>query len=433
MKNYELSSHFLILETEYHGQTFVILYHTLTRSDCYLPKTLWEQVVNKDPALRGSEVINTLKKQGFLIPPGTDEFEIFMAWRGDLARDFSTMKSRVLVTRKCDNQCHYCTANARMVDMSSETARQMDMTYCGIIAKKQSRKVRDAYLGGEPFLNYPVLKASVERRFFFCKGREIPYEFSVTTNGRHLKRPVVRELLAFGLCRLHVSISGPADVHDRLRPSKGGGSHYYRVLRNLSDISHLVPIVIEYQYDSTKKDYLRITEMLSDFDHFGISVADIGITPILPRREDNLFSGGAGDPGIMLYLNRVLLEAGFPVYRDPPTLGCMTDLKSYLVFDADGSLLPCVALELGERAYGDVSSGIDYVAETQLLERRFPERCRTCALLPSCMGGCRLQALTAQGEDFNGIFCNYDHLKLSLEQYMHHKAEVELAKLGNTG
>ena len=55
-----------------------------------------------------------------------------------------------------------------------------------------------------------------------------------------------------------------------------------------------------------------------------------------------------------------------------------------------------------------------------------------CALLPKCMGGCRLRAYMEHG-DFNGVWCNVDHLKHVLLRYMRRNAEKELKKLDNAG
>lgn len=418
------------LDTPLGNTSYTTLFHPMTRAECTLTSNFWNRVVRNDPELLDSPVLAELVKQGFLVPAGTDEFQLFCEWRSDLARSYETIKSRVLVTRECDNRCRYCAVKRKAISMSAETAWAMDMAHFDLIIRKKPSRVQDVYLGGEPLLNLPVLEASAQRRFIFCSAREIPYAFAITTNGNRLRPEVVSRLKRYGLASVHVSISGPEDVHNRLRPPavNGGGSPYRALLERLADVSRLVPIEIEYQYDTHAEDYARIGEMIADFIHYGIQVANIAVSPILPGRGDHHFEGGMGDPGMTHLINNILNEAGFPVYQDPPILGCATDLKNYRVYDADGSILPCVVLQLGEMAYGRVETGVDFVAETQLLKRRFPEECQSCDLLPACMGGCRLQAMIRNG-DFNGVFCTYDHLKMSLENYMRHLADGNLKSM----
>ncbi|BBO90066.1 radical SAM/SPASM domain-containing protein [Desulfosarcina ovata] len=430
MPTHKISCHILDGSFTYRGVEYATLHHTLTKADCILPRSAWKRVADNDPDLKQTVLWPTLKAQGFLVPAGTDEFQLFLEWRNDHARNYGEVKSRVLYTRVCDNDCAYCSLMPHLrrgFHMSAETARLMDRFHAAFIEEKRPLAARDAFLGGEPFLNYAVMRDSARRRLACCQAQGIPYRFSVTTNGKHLNVARIDALLACGLETLHVSLAGPAEVHDRLRPSLGGGPNYHKVLGNLAAISGRVPVIIEYQYDAAAEDYRRIGEMIADFGKRDIEIAGIEVTPILPRRQDNRFTAGFGDLTILHWINAVIEDAGFPADRSAPLFACIADQKAYHVYDVDGSIIPCPSLQLGERAYGHVTTGIDYVAETQLLERRFPEECRTCALLPTCMGGCRLRADMENG-DFNGVICNRDHLETELKRYMRQKAKDELER-----
>ncbi len=61
-----------------------------------------------------------------------------------------------------------------------------------------------------------------------------------------------------GLMGIRVSMSGPADIHDHLRPSKNGGPTYKKIIENFQAISGMTTIGIECQYDSGSDDYRRI-------------------------------------------------------------------------------------------------------------------------------------------------------------------------------
>ena len=424
MKPYTISRYTLSTDIAHNNTAYVALYHTLTRAECFLPEDLWEKIEEHDVAAINTSEMSTLMENGILLPVGTDESKSYSRWRRIYLSSFQVMKSRVMVTRRCDNRCRYCIIQPEAADMTHETAEKADVLYLDLIRRKSPAEVRDIYLGGEPLLNPGVVSASAERRHQFCKERGIPYAFGITTNGNRLSGELIEPWLAFGLENIHVSLAGPEAVHDTLRPLAAGARKggYRRILKNLMAVSSLVPIEIEYQFDNLSDDYLRFPEMLEDFDRHDIRIARINVTPILPRREDNRFSGGLEDDSKMRHLHAVLADAGFPVFDQPPVMGCMADFDSYLVFDADGSLLPCVSLQLGEMACGHVNTGIDDLALAQM-ERELPEKCVACELLPACMGGCRLQAMIQHG-NFNGVFCNYDSLKNAFKDYMRYKAGV---------
>ena len=154
---------------------------------------------------------------------------------------------------------------------------------------------------------------------------------------------------------------------------------------------------------------------------------DIVFTPILEKRGENGFCAGMGDVEIFLFLKKEVAQRGFPVNGNAPSNACMTDFCSIYVFDTDGSIIPCPSLQGGEMAYGNVLTGIDFVAESQLLNRKLPDQClNQCELLPICMGGCRLQALTRHN-DFNGIDCHYDTYRSLLEDYIRAQAAAALS------
>jgi uncharacterized protein len=406
---------------------FTALYHTLTQALVLIPSAQWETIVVKAQA-QDPKVKEMLASQGFLLNGEVDETILFIQWKDRHVHDFTTLRSKNLVTRQCNNHCTYCIIKPEAGVMSAQTAQAVDAFYLEQIERHQPLQVRDNFLGGEPLLNIDVIEHSAGRRFYFCRGRGIDYRFSITTNGTLLGPKVAARLKAVGLTDVRVSIAGPGPVHDALRPLKNGAGTYAVIMENLERMDGLVDLWIECQYDAGCDDYKRIPEMLDDMNRRGISVSGISFTPILARRRANRYWAGMGKVEKYLYLIQQARNRGIHADNTPPTNACMTDFRSAFVFDTEGSLIPCPSLQGGEMAYGSVTGGIDFVAESQLLARRLPEKClKRCELLPVCMGGCRLQAMTSKG-DFNGIDCQYETHRLLTEAYIRDCAASALAE-----
>ena len=103
--------------------------------------------------------------------------------------------------------------------MSTETA----MGALRIALSAPARTIKIEFQGGEPLLNFPLIKqivaAAIEQ-----KPAEKNIEFVIATNLALLND----EVLDF--CREHsvllsTSLDGPADIHNRNRPRPGGNSH----------------------------------------------------------------------------------------------------------------------------------------------------------------------------------------------------------------
>jgi uncharacterized protein len=429
MSGYRQSRFAVDLPIEGREEEFTVVYNTLTEALILMLAAQWTNIVDADPAA-DPETIEQLMQQGILVREGVDETVVFKEWKQRHVNDFNTMRSKVLVTRRCNNQCTYCILDPEAKDMSEGTAREMDDFYLEQIKRNNPQQIRDDYLGGEPLMNLDVIIESASRRFYFCKGRGIDYGFTITTNGTLVTPAVITKLKAVGLTAVRVSLAGPAEIHDRLRPTVGGGKTYEKIMKNLEKISGSIPIRIECQYDAGASDFKRIPEMLDDMNHRNIRVQDMAFTPILEKRGQSDFCTGMGDVEIFLFLKQAAVQQGVPVSGSAPSNACMSDFRSILVFDTDGSIIPCPSLQGGEMAYGNVLTGIDFVAESQLLNRKLPDQClNQCELLPLCMGGCRLQALTRYN-DFNGIDCHYDTYRSLLENYIRAKAFAALSQDG---
>ena len=399
-------------------EDLLAVYHTLTQALFLIPAAQWADL-EKTTWKEDPETIWQLSSQGVLIKTEVDETALFNQWRDRHVHDFSLMRSKVLVTRKCNNRCTYCIIEPQAVEMGTETAREMDSFYIEQIKSFRPLQVKDDYLGGEPLLNTDVVFESASRRCFYCRGKGLEYAFTITTNGTLLTRAIITKLKAVGLNGIRVSMAGPADVHDTLRPFRGGGGTYERIMQNMLRISGMIPISIECQYDAGSDDYQRMPEMMDDLLRRGIEVSEITFTPILARRRANSYCAGMGDVEKIVFLYRKSARRGYQAHTKAPCNTCMADFRSIFVFDADGSLIPCPSLQCGEMAIGDVRSGIDFVSECQILQRPLPEKCLIqCELLPVCMGGCRLQALTRNG-NFNGVDCHYQTYRPLLEEYIY--------------
>lgn len=130
-----------------------------------------------------------------------------------------------VVTLRCDQECTYCQASRRgpgdrRFDMSMEHAdRAVDFMF-----GSPSKALKVEFQGGEPLLNFDVVRRVVERaeRRNLCEGRDL--SFVLATNLGALKE----EHLAF--CAEHrivlsTSLDGPEDLHNRNRPRPSSGSH----------------------------------------------------------------------------------------------------------------------------------------------------------------------------------------------------------------
>src|SRR5262249_28796607 len=92
-----------------------------------------------------------------------------------------------------------------------------------------------AFLGGEPLSNRAVVTATTERAAALAKRRGIALSFSITTNGTLLTEADADFFESHGFA-VTVSLDGPREAHDALRPYKNGRGSFDNVMRRVEPL-----------------------------------------------------------------------------------------------------------------------------------------------------------------------------------------------------
>jgi uncharacterized protein len=98
---------------------------------------------------------------------------------------------------------------------------------------KKSKEVNIVFFGGEPLVNFDLIKKSIEYAKKIFTDQEI--SFSITTNAT-LLTPEIARFLSFNNVNVVVSIDGPEDIHDRYRRNLHGKGSYKDALRGLKNL-----------------------------------------------------------------------------------------------------------------------------------------------------------------------------------------------------
>jgi uncharacterized protein len=358
------------------------------------------------------------------------------------------------VVSACNLKCIYCWNKGGIYGreqkekrMSGETARRaVDLMF------ENSLETDDLlvdFYGGEPLLNFPVLRSTMD----YCKelqGRSKKrFSFKVTTNGTLLTEEVAWYFNKMGVS-LGISIDGTKKIHDRNRPFPDGTGSWKRIQKNLDlvtkpgnihvsaratlvppdlDMVKAVKSLFRQGFYDTEVEFA--SESCEAFKPGGFPKyddADIGNM----KKEYVKFAkfylkyaqhnDEAIDVGISNNITRVLHEC----HRFSP---CGAG-SNFITVSEDGDIYPCIGfVGMPEYRLGDVKSGIDLEL---LKEFRFRMRsvtheateCRDCWARFICAGNC-----PANNEQHNrNLFklyvraCNW--LKYKLEVAMWVASEI---------
>jgi uncharacterized protein len=167
---------------------------------------------NMEPKLQAE-----LKNKGLILDKGNFE-NIVSDYRRRCARLFQGTSLHIIIpTLRCNLSCKYCHANSKPrdskgYDMDEKTAKKT----VDFIFQSPSRIITIEFQGGEPLLNFGIIKTVVEyaKKVNMTSNKKL--FFSIVTNLTLMDDDMFDYLKANGV-NITTSLDGPAEVHDSVR------------------------------------------------------------------------------------------------------------------------------------------------------------------------------------------------------------------------
>ncbi|MEY8234964.1 thioether cross-link-forming SCIFF peptide maturase [Lachnospiraceae bacterium 66-29] len=352
------------------------------------------------------EEVKELAEQGSLFTK--DQYQGYMEQFQDRP---TVVKALCLhIAHDCNLACRYCFAeegeyHGRRALMSFEVGKAaLDF----LIANSGSRRNLEVdFFGGEPLLNFDVVKRLVAYGREQEKLHDKKFRFTLTTNGVLLDDEVM-EFANQEMANVVLSIDGRKEVHDKMRPFRKGAGSYELIVPKFQKLA-----------ESRNQDryYVRgtFTHHNLDFSKDVLHLADLGfrqisVEPVVAQPEDDYALQEADVPKLleeydtlaaeMLKRHRegkdfnffhfmIDLEGGPCVAKRLSGCGSGTE---YLAVTPWGDFYPCHQF-VGDEAFlmGNVTDGL----QNKQLQNQFKrcnvyakEKCRECFARFYCSGGC---------------------------------------------
>lgn len=176
-----------------------------------------------------SELWNTLAERGFCYDKSE---ESYVRFNEDSLRDAysylfeSTNLFIFAITNKCNNRCVYCQADGILkkdCSMSISVAEQALLR----IGECPAHEITIEFQGGEPLLNFDVIRYIVDRSKDVLKKKNV--HFALVTNLALLSEEMAL-FIKENKISVSTSLDGPKFIHDINRPSVNGYSSFEAML-----------------------------------------------------------------------------------------------------------------------------------------------------------------------------------------------------------
>ena len=377
--------------------------------------------ITREEVLLCLEDIRALEKAGKLFSADIYENMAF-----DFKNRSQVVKALCLhVAHTCNLNCSYCFASQGKYQgdralMSFEVGKQ---AFDFLIANSGSRRNLEVdFFGGEPLMNWEVVKRLVAYAREQEKLHDKNFRFTLTTNGMLLSDEV-DDFLNREMSNVVLSLDGRKEIHDHLRKDYAGRGSYDAIVPKFKRLV---------EKRGGKNYYMRgtFTHNNVDFTNDIFHMADLGFTELsmepvvcaptdpyalteedLPElfrqyellAEEMIRRKKAGN-GFVFYHYMLDLKNGPCIYKRITGCGSGTE---YMAVTPWGELFPCHQF-VGDPKYslGNIWDGVTNLAvqeEFRHCNAYARPECRDCWAKLYCSGGCAANAYHATGK-ISGVY-----------------------------
>ena len=353
--------------------------------------------------------------------------DVYESYVGEVKKRKTVVKALCLhIAHDCNLACKYCFAeegeyHGRRALMSYEVGRKaLDF----LIRNSGSRRNLEVdFFGGEPLMNWQVVKDLVAYGREQEKVHDKHFRFTVTTNGV-LLNDEIQEFINKEMDNVVLSLDGRKEINDQMRPFRNGKGSYDLIVPKFQKLA---------ESRNQEKYYIRgtFTRNNLDFSNDILHFADLGfkqmsIEPVVGEESDPYAIREEDIPKICEEydkLAKIMIERekegkGFHFFHFMIDLeggpciskrlsGCGSGTE-YLAVTPWGDLYPCHQF-VGKEEFlmGNVDEGItkpEIAEEFRGCSVYSKEKCKDCFAKFYCSGGCAANSYNFTG----GINGTYD-------------------------
>ncbi|MDR2267492.1 MAG: thioether cross-link-forming SCIFF peptide maturase [Christensenellaceae bacterium] len=368
-------------------------------------------VINESNVAEIEEELLELESNGTLnAPPAITQF----------SKNISVVKALCLhISHDCNMRCGYCFAgggsyNTSRIHMSEDVGiAAVDF----LIHNAGSRKNLEIdFFGGEPLLNFDVVKSIVEyAKKAGAKSNKV-FSFTLTTNCVALDQDVA-EYLNAEMSNVILSIDGRKCIHDGVRHPLNSNITYDYIISNALNFRKLrkeKDYFVRGTFTAKNIDFLKDIETLHDLGFDAISIEPVVLNeqhPLAIKEEHIEAIFEEYTKLSKYYLKKQEESEGFSFFHfnidlsggpcvNKRLTGCGAGTE-YLAVSPEGELYPCHQF-VGKHDYkmGSVFDGLVDSEKKRLFSELTvlsKEHCNACPAKYHCGGGCSANSLNLAG------------------------------------
>ncbi len=347
-----------------------------------------------------TELLKDMAVGRMLVPDDADELGMLANRYRLSCNDAEHFALTIVTSLGCNFDCPYCFEDKHASIMDDAVQKLVIEALDDQLPKISSFRV--SWYGGEPLVGKRALLRLSDAFIERCDAAGVKYSADIITNGYLLTRQTCEQLRDRRITAAQVTLDGPPEIHNRMRPRVGGGASFWEIVENLHHAIEYLEVTVRVNLSTENYEMAEnLFQILSSEGLSGklavypgqiISVDDGAPAPsrtyqprCFPRKE---FAGV--ERSFMATAERYgLTRAMLPKPKGTP---CTAVRANELIVGSKGELYKCW------ESVGNALEVVGHIRDYQHQNGRLQKwlkydpftdaECRSCMALPSCMGGC---------------------------------------------
>ncbi len=256
----------------YERENVKALFNTLNLKTLYASQEIYDKIL--------TEPTEQLLEENFLVSPDFNALGYFNE-NSPKQTDNSISVAYFLLTSACNFKCKYCFVESRIEKhdntfMSNETAEKGIQLLNRNVEKEYTTTI--IFYGGEPFLNFDVMKYIVNR----TQELGMNVKYNVVSNGSIMNTEIIDFIKKHKL-EIGISIDGLENTNDEMRIDSNNNGTYNKIISTISELSQN-EINFGVSCTISKHNIDKIDEIVSILEQYNIK----GMGYNLPAENGNI-------------------------------------------------------------------------------------------------------------------------------------------------
>ncbi|MDZ5255179.1 PapB family radical SAM/SPASM ranthipeptide maturase [Clostridium sp. LIBA-8841] len=334
----------------------------------------------------------------------------------------------LMVIQECNMRCKYCYGDGGEYSDKGKMNKEVALKAIDfLIDNTDERELLIAFLGGEPLLNFKLIKEVVN----YCKIKEKKYNkkfsYTITTNGTVINDEI-EEFLVENNISIQISIDGVKEKHNENRYFSNKRESYDEIIIKTKNIRKYDKITAR---ATATKNNLNFIEIFNHLNSLGFKCIPIALAQNL--LDDNDYKKATEEyVKFINYFENLIKEKKyfeinkFPMlksalekieFSNKRSLGCGAGRNTYAV-DIYGNLFPCHRFVANkEYCVGSIFkkfNNIDkFIKKFNVYSHK---QCENCWVQNLCLGGCPNENLVNTGNIQTSSYRNCNFTKIIYEE-----------------